>query len=295
MLWATSMHKTIFSGKKNNKGIHHFSADELDYLIDLLKRYNTYIQDEIEISPPVCDTSSFPEWDRNLLLNFEKKPKFSASLNAWWRLFISGWYQNLTPNTRSLCLINDETTSWVDITASALQFLQLLQWTLEDTESPLNFNNSFDPYDSIKQSIVDEIPWARITREVVKKCVIWIIYPWKQGDSRILRNARNSNMSITLEGNEKRSEIIHFFSSFLLELIERIESKIDSSLHLQIWKTEANFLYAVLEEIMKQGMHTLPLHDSFLSPTSESASIKRILDNVSKNRYEKNLHFHEGL
>jgi len=287
--------RTYFWKQLEHEAAQVFSREELDYMIDIVKRFNQYVSKEVEITPPDSDHPCLTDHDLQLLEKFETRPVFSASLRNWWRLWVKWWYQNVSSWSRASCLINWEAVTWIDITSSALQFLRILQETAHpDLGEILHFCDMEDPYSFLQTDIWRFSGNTNLSRKNVKRYVMWIIHPWSPNPSISLTQQRIDKLKKLLQNIPEAEKIISYFVDGILRAIESIEQDWSIAIRHQVYKEEVQLLYAILEQVMSKNTFMLPIHDAFIMPKSQSQKVQEIISGVTQDRYQKNLHFHEG-
>lgn len=272
-----------------------FSIEELDYIIDILRRYNAYVQEQICITLPEDTNQHASTHDLRLLGKFETRPSFYPSLQNWWRIWVKWGYQNISARLRSKCLINWESIWWIDITASSLQFLRILQQAvIPESNDALEFCDSEDPYDTLKNDIVEYSPNITLRREDIKWCIVRIISSWKKDDWETSEEQSEQRIKKVMWDNERAKTVHTYIMERIIPVIQSLEVHSWISIRWQVFKAEAEFLYALLEEIMKKNKVLLPIHDAFIMPLSFRDDVYDLIQWVSQSKYRRSLQVHEG-
>lgn len=243
--------------------------------------------------------------DRLDVSRFNSIPHFQYKPKAGNRLFHSGpgtSFQRISSNLRPSLTINGEKTTEIDISASTIQFLDIVLRQI-----------GFDSKD-LKQALVLEDPYqhfltrinmfclrgkekdnGNLNRDALKKLFYTLIY------SNLVSQERNVNRYLRLNyQNYFYSDLQEEFSDFfealkMLKLLpskNRIGDKKETLPAYQtIFREESRFARDILlQGCLNEGIPILPLHDSFIVPLQHYLDLERIVCDTSIKRYGRVFH-----
>lgn len=267
-----------------------FSEDEIIKSSSFLNALNDFYSSlRVGIQLP---QTGITNKDRIQLSRFHAIPYLVKKPKAGGRFFHpENSYQRISSSLRPFVTINGKKTSEVDLSGATLQFfnISLEKQSLETMEEKL-FSNG-DPYEyflSILNSNDVLFPYneVSINRESLKDILYTSIYSSE--------NRQSSNVNRRLRFMKRRykhKDLISFFPEFF-NALTKLRSATELPLHMVINKEEAKYAQEVLQiGCLEHKLPVLPIHDSFITTTSNIENLKKIMDNVSEKLYGKRLEY----
>jgi len=277
-----------------------------------LKELNEFYSSvRLDLSLP---SSGITNENRVEISRFNSIPHFWYKPKAGNRLFQSGpgsSFQMISSNLRPYVKINGEKTNEIDISASSIQFLNIvLEKKFGDVLIPKEkmLDDPYKPFlvilNSPKFRSKQKLE-ADFTRDELKE----ILYTWIYSNTKSEEN--NVNFHLRLMGKKYRfrdiQERLPSFASWLsllktspqnqkentstyqLNFLDQLvaeEANSEIPLHQLIFKEESHFTRAVLKKsCLEKGFPVLPIHDSFMTPRNNFKDLSNILLEVSEEFY----------
>jgi hypothetical protein len=267
-----------------------FTREEIEssfnFLSELNKFYSTL---KLNIAIPNSGISSK---DRVQLSRFHGRPYLVKKPKAGGRFFHPETsYQRINSSLRQLITINDEKSCEFDIVAATLQFLNI---GLEKkgigsiAETVLSHQDPFQYFLSVVNSNYfmltnNERP---MDRDDLKLLVYTAMYSTKEKRKFNVSN-KLKKMGRSYGYKEFAREFPCFFNT-----LKNADASFDMPLHMLIYREESRYAQRVLTKgCLEQSIPIIPIHDSFMTPTKNSKSLKSIMEEVSLELYGKILEY----
>lgn len=283
--------RKIWNGSAVNEQEMHeygFTDEEIRDSEAFLYRLNRfYSRVTVGISIP---DSGITLQDRIHLTKFHGTPFLVKKPKAGGRFFNPGSsWQRIASSLRRLITINGENTSEVDISAATLQFLGIaLEYQLSNP-TVTNMFSQDDPYQYFLERLnsgAEKEGREKIDRDDVKTLVYTTVFSAK--------NRQKSSLAHKLKilGLPYRhSDISELFPEFF-EALEDLKTNLEPPPHVVIFREESRYAQKVLEKAcLELALPVIPIHDSFMSPKRDMSKLKKIMDGVSKELYERKLKY----
>ncbi len=267
-----------------------FTNEEIEDSITFLNNLNDFYSSlRLKIDIP---TSGISAEDRILLSRFHGIPFLRKRPKAGGRFFHPGSsYQNISEVLRQTMTIEGKETSEIDLNAAIIQFLDLAlkRNELNSIEDILlSFNDHYEYFMSTLNS--DNFLYQHedkpIGRDQLKELIYTILC------SPIEKQEHYTNGKLIRAGhNYTYSTLVSVFPDFF-NSISMLSEKTGLPLYGALYKEESVFAQKVLEKgCLEERLPILPLHDSFITTTTNSARLKEIMDEVSEKLYGRTLSY----
>lgn len=271
---------------------------------NFLKELNYFYQKvKVNLGTPQSGISA---QDRIDLSRFNSTPHFQYKPLAGNRLYHSGpgsSYQRISSNLRPFLTINGRETTEMDISASTIQFMNIVL-EKHSGNAPLSklFLSKGDPYSYFLDKINSEEFLRKyrqphkLRRDELKDIVYTLIY------SPLSSQKRNVNRHLKINGqNYFYEDFKSEFPEFMLAIEElKSISPIINNNHVDeknsayklIFREESKYLREVLKRsCLQQGIPVLPIHDSFVAPKENASELEKILIETSEEFYDYILNY----
>lgn len=266
---------------------------------DFLRNLNEYYASlRLNLKMP---SSGITSEDRIDLSRFNSIPHFQYKPLAGNRLFQSGpgsSYQSISSNLRPCLRINGEDTTEIDISASTLQFLNLVleKYTGNSAMSKQALSEG-DPYQYFLDKI-NSVDFKNIHgqiedigRDSVKNLLYTLIYsPLNSQERNVNRHLRLTKKNYSYLGlKEKFPEFFQLIDSIKSIPSDGTENEGGKKFppHLLIFKEESRFAREILKKsCLEEKFPVIPLHDSFITPSKHYQDLERIICDVSMEFYD---------
>ena len=267
---------------------HGFSDDEIRKAEAFLSDLNDFYS-SLRLDIQVPQTGITAE-DRIQLSRFHGIPYLVKKPKAGGRFFHPETsYQRISSSIRPMMTINGKKTSEVDLSAATIQFLNIalgkhslgsIEDTLLSYDDPYQyFLSTLNSEDVLRQ--YDERPMGR---ETLKTILYTAIY------SSESKQVFNVDRKLRLMGRAySHRDLVSFFPEFF-NALSALKSGTGLPAHMVIYREESRYTQEVLQRgCLERKLPILPIHDSFITTTSNSKNLKEIMDDASVRLYGRPL------
>lgn len=276
LLYIVKYPSEIFSGrlwKIDLNILRAYSQEEIENMIEFIRRYNQYVQENISLDFPNIDNRTLNDQDKNII---EKSNplSFRIGLRWWWKIHNSTWsYESVSKAIRESCSINGSSITETDIQASGLQFIDLLSGGEIFWETP----EWFDPY---------ELLWKKaevhFKRDDIKLAVLSVV-DWKHRKKK----TKVTDMIWNNDNSMEVQKLQTYLDEIVNSAIKKLQKENNQSIHFLIARKESHLLMTILTQLIDRWLHWLPLWDGCIHPIGEKQQILEIMKNTSQSIFWK--------